>query len=231
MSLPLSLVIPLYNEEENARPVISELVPVLREAALPFELILVDNGSRDRTGPLLAELAGQFPEIRVVTVPVNQGYGWGVLQGLGAARGAVLGFMGGDGQTEPQDVVRVYRALERGDVALAKACRIRRQDGLQRRLITRIANLLFRLVFGLRTRDVNGTPKLLRRELYERLNPRSKDWFLDAELMIGCARAGLPYREVPATFRPRARGASNVRAATLLEFLKNMFRAWKEPHR
>lgn len=224
----LSLVIPLYNEEENVEAVARGLLGALRSAGLPFELLLVDNGSSDGTAGLIDRLAADNPEVRKVTVAVNQGYGWGVLQGLRAAQGDVLGYMAGDGQTDPEDVVRVYRLLVQQGLPLAKARRVRRHDGLVRLLITLLANLLFRVLFRLRTSDVNGTPKLMTRPLYESLALRSKDWFVDAELMIKCARRGVPFGEVPATFGARERGRSNVRLATLLEFLRNIGRTLEE---
>lgn len=220
--MKLSLAIPLYNEEANVEAVAEDLLRTLRAAGLDFELVLVDNGSRDRTGALLDALAAANPEVRKVTVAVNQGYGWGVLQGLAASSGEVVGFMGGDGQTDPGDVVRVYRKLVDEGLSFAKVRRVRRHDGPVRLLVTVLANLVFRLALGLRTSDVNGTPKLLRRELYESLDLRSKDWFVDAEVMVKCARRGVRFGEVPVTFGARARGSSHVRLATLLEFLRNI---------
>lgn len=220
----LSLAIPLYNEESNVVPVATNLVEALRGADIPFELILVDNGSKDGTAQAIDGLQAAIPEIRKATVALNQGFGWGVLSGLSAARGEILGYMGGDGQNDPNDVVRVYRRMVDDDLPLAKVRRIDRRDGPMRVFITRAANLLFRVLFGLRTRDVNGTPKLLRRKLYESLDLRSKDWFIDAEVMIKCARRRIPFAEVEVTFHRRERGSSNVRLATLVEFLVNILR-------
>lgn len=226
----LSLVVPLYNEEENVTPVATALLQALRGTGIPFELILVDNGSRDGTAPAIDALRESCPEVRKVTVEVNQGFGWGVLQGLAAAKGDLVGYMGGDGQIDPSDVVRVVRRLERGDVPLAKVRRVRRQDGFLRLLVTLAANLLFRLLFGLRTTDVNGTPKIMRRALYQELDLRSRDWFVDAEVMIKCRRRRVPLAEVDVTFLPRERGTSNVRLSTLAEFLGNILRTLAGTH-
>lgn len=223
--MKLSLVIPLYNEEANVEAVAGAILHTLRAAGLEFELVLVDNGSRDRTAALIDRLGSENPEIRKVTVAVNQGYGWGVLQGLRAANGQVLGFMGGDGQTDPADIPKVYRKLVDEDLPLAKVRRVRRHDGAIRILVTLLANLAFFLAFRLRTTDVNGTPKLMRRELYESLDLQCKDWFVDAEVMIKCARRGVRFAEVPVTFGARERGSSNVRLATIVEFLRNIGRS------
>ncbi|MHB2018504.1 MAG: glycosyltransferase family 2 protein [Candidatus Xenobia bacterium] len=221
----LSLVVPLYNEEANVVTVAQALLGALRTGPDAFELVLVDNGSRDGTGRLIDELMAKHPEVRKVRVEVNQGYGWGVLCGLQSAVGAHVGFMGGDGQIDPIDVVALWRRAVTQQVDLAKVCRMRREDGWKRRVVTFFCNLIFPLVFPVRTRDINGTPKILRREVYEGLHLRSKDWFLDAEVMIKCGRLGCRIDEMPVTFLARAGGQSNVRLTTLWEFLLNIARA------
>lgn len=218
----LSVVIPLRNEVENVAPVAAGLAVALRCEGVAFELILVDNGSSDGTGEAIDRLA--LPEARKA-VEAERGFGRAVLRGLTEARGEVVGFMPGDGQVAPEDLVGLYRAMVARGAALAKVRRSRRQDGLARWLVSLACNLSFRLLFGLATWDVNGSPKLMRRDLYESLALRSQDWFLDAEIMIGCARRRVTYVEVPVTFRPRASGASNVRWSTAFEFLGNMGRA------
>lgn len=110
----LSLVIPLYNEAANAQKVAKELIEELSKEYISYELVLVNNGSKDNTGHILSKLAKSNPEIKIVTVPVNQGYGWGVINGLRWASGDYLGFMGGDGQIEPGDVSKVFKGMVEG---------------------------------------------------------------------------------------------------------------------
>jgi len=221
----LSLVLPMYNESANAVPVSLDLLTVFREACVDLELVLVNNGSRDDTGEQLAGLAVANREVKVVTVEVNQGFGWGVICGLWAARGVAVGHMGGDGQVAATDVLRAFRRYQQGDADLVKVTRVVRGDGWNRILITKIYNILFRLLFGLPSNDVNGTPKIFRRDLLPALSLESKDWFLDAEIYQKIGMKGR-VAEVPIEFRPRSAGRSHVRASTLGEFLRNMFRFW-----
>lgn len=227
----LSLVIPLYNEEANLPAVPAALIDALTHAAVDFELILVDNGSRDGTGAVLDRMAAADPRIRVVTVPVNEGFGWGVICGLGACRGSAVGYMGGDGQNAPEDVVQVYRLLRERHLHLAKVRRVARHDGWKRRLVTTFCNALFPLLFPVRTTDINGTPKIMRADVCRALRPRSRDWFIDAEIMIKLGARGGSYGEIDVAFLPRAGGTSNVRWRTLLEFLLNIARFALEPWR
>src|SRR5258705_3631911 len=102
----LSLVIPLYDEEAGARAVAVGLYRALDAAAIDYELVLVDNGSRDRTGAIVDELSIENPRVRKVRVEVNRGFGYGILQGLAATRGAWVGYLGRGRQIAPHDRVR-----------------------------------------------------------------------------------------------------------------------------
>lgn len=218
-----SLVLPMYNESENIFPVSKALLDEFVGAGVDFELILVDNGSRDDTGDQIRALQAQRKEVQLVSVDKNQGYGWGVISGLWSARGKVIGYTSGDGQVSAEDVLRTYKRYLEGDWALTKVTRVVRQDGWNRVLITTIYNSLFRVMFGLPSKDVNGSPKIFAGELLPRLNLEQKDWFLDAEVYLKLAALG-KVSEVPVDFHPRQQGRSNVRVSTLVEFLLNMIR-------
>lgn len=220
----MSLVLPLYNEAAGLVAIVAGLTEALERERIPYQLVLVDNGSSDGSAGMLAELAGANPSLHVTTVPVNEGYGWGIICGLKEATGDIVGFMCADGQIEPADVVKVYRRQCEGGVDLAKVVRVTREDGPQRRFMSWVYNTCFRLLFQLNERDINGTPKLLPRERLAQLQLTSKDWFIDAELMISAVRCGFRIGEVPVNFLARGHGASNVRLTTSLQFVWNMLR-------
>ena len=152
----------------------------------------------------------------------NAGYGGGILAGLRALPPdlEVLGWMWGDNQIDPAAVLLpLYRACRDGDAALAKARRVTRQDGWQRRAVTTVYAATMRWGVGVRTPDVNGCPKLFRREALAALDLRSEDWFLDAEAILKAEARGLRIADHPAVMRPRAAGRSKVRLATVREFV------------
>lgn len=224
-----SAVITLYNEESNVEPLTRNLMSAFREQfpEQSFELVLVLNGPHDRTPEIAKGLASEFKEITLVSLGVNQGYGGGLLAGLSVARGPVVGIFDGDEQIASQDVARIFAAalLEPDDIV--KARRTAREDGLQRLVVTKIFNSLFRVMFGKLSADINGKPKVIKRSALDRLKLEATDWFIDAEIMIQAARLNLSVLEIPVTFKRRKSGSSNVRLDTLLEFLKNM---WKYRH-
>ena len=220
----VNIVLPFYNEEANAERVVTELLAAMRGDDREIGLICVQNGSRDRTGEILTRLARSNPSINVVSVETNQGYGFGIRQGLQAARGEVVGYLDGDGQVKPADVLRVLDRMK--TQRAAKAIRVVRGDGLWRRLVSACYNALFKFLFCVRARDVNAKPKFLRKEDLAKLTLVSNDWFIDAEVMIKSSALGIEWVEEAVEFRKRASGTSNVRIGLIVEFLKNLLR-WR----
>jgi nucleoside-diphosphate-sugar epimerase len=221
----LSIVVPCYNEEGSLPLSIPPLVDLLAAQGVLFELVLVNNGSADGTGDVIDRFVREGMPVVRVDVALNQGYGFGILRGLEAARGRLLGYMCADGQVSPADVARVMRAaLLSGGEALVKARRVSRGDGLIRWIQSRCFNLLCLILFRTLTTDVNGTPKMMGRDAYERMNLRSRDWFIDAETVFRAKALGLSFVEVPVDFKPREAGRSRVNVGTILEFARNMLR-------
>jgi glycosyltransferase involved in cell wall biosynthesis len=217
-----SIAIPLYNEEECVEKSVVEIVHGLdRDFGGAYELILVINGSRDRTSEICERLAAMYPAIRTVTAPVNLGYGGGIIEGLSAARGRYVGFMCGDGQISPEDLARAMREIGGGEWDLVKARRITRGDGVVRKLNSLCYNTLFRLILGTSTRDINAMPKLWRREAAPLLDLVSTDWFIDAEIMVKARYRGLRVKEIPVHYLERVGGRSVVRISTVFQFLRN----------
>lgn len=220
----LSLIMPCYNEEESLPVTIPRLVAAFREAGHDLELVAVDNGSRDGTWACLQRLTDAWPEVVPHRVPVNRGYGFGLLSGIPVATADWVGFIPADGQVDPQDVVELYEAAAAtpGDV-VAKVRRRFRMDGLSRKLVSITYNVLVRLLWPrLDTLDVNGTPKILRREALAAMRLESEGWFFDPELLIKAHALGLRVLEFNAFARMRGRGTSHVRGSTCLEFLANL---------
>ena len=222
LALRYSVVVPAHNESENLTVLLPRLMNALQTLNGTYEVIIVDNASTDSTGRVINERMATMSQLRLVKEP-TLGYGRAVLAGLHAARGEYLGIIRADNQEKSEDLVRMFAALERDGVALYKAVRKNRiNDGLKRIIISRVYNLLFKLLFGLRSRDLNATPKVFTREFMETSRLRSKDWFIDAEMVIKAERTGLPVGEMEIEYLPRLHGKSTVRLRHIFEFLRNM---------
>jgi glycosyltransferase involved in cell wall biosynthesis len=231
----LSFVMPCYNEEEIIGYTIPRLMNAFEKAGYCLELVAVDNGSWDRTGEIIEDLAAQYPSIIHHRVEKNEGYGNGLLSGFPLCAAPWIGTIPADGQVDAEDVVRLYEAVvaTNGKV-LGKVRRRFRMDGLRRKAVSICYNLFVRLLWPrLESIDVNGTPKLLPREAIMGMNLKSKGWLLDPEIMIKAHYMGLRVLEFNAFARMRSGGVSHVRMETLWEFFWNLLlfrfsKSWKK---
>lgn len=230
----LSLVMPMYNEEEIIEHVLKETADGLTKAGINYELITVNNGSEDKTGEILNTLAKNNPKIKPLHIPINEGCGSGIITGLKHANGDIVGFIDGDAQVPIEDIIKVYKTFEDPTVMFAKGIRYRRGDGLKRNLASFMYNGLFKILFpsAMFIRDVNGKPKFFRREFYNTLNIESKRWAFDAEIIIKALKRKQKPKEVLVRFEKRRRGKSKVSSETVKdlarELLRWRIRAWKK---
>lgn len=223
----LSAIVLCYRAEEAVLPVVEELHALLEASGVSFELVLVANyhaDGRDSTPEVVRAFAGTHPHTRVVARVKEGAMGWDLRSGLDAARGDVLVVIDGDGQYAATDVLRMYRAIRVGGADVMKGRRMRRSDGVYRRLLSAAYNLVFFVLFPRRAVwDVNGKPKGLTRAAHERLELRADDWFLDAELVLEARRLGLRIEDLPVEYGVGAR-PSFVRPGAIWEFARNMLR-------
>jgi glycosyltransferase involved in cell wall biosynthesis len=225
----LSLVILCYRSEDSAREFTARTLTMMREHGIEsFELILVgnfDEGSSDRTPEVVRELAASDPRIRCRAEPKQGMMGWDLRSGLRDARGAYIAFIDGDGQMPIGDVGRLFKLIENSEFDLVKTHRVTRADGWKRRVLSTGYNIVFRLLFpGLKARDMNAKPKLMRRDAYEKMQLTSDGWFIDAEIMIETLRHKMFIAEIPTEFRRLHRRASFVSLGAVFEFLTNLIR-------
>lgn len=222
----LSLVVPAYNEAGGVGSTIDRLFAAFAASPYCLEVVAVDNGSTDGTGEVLRAMQARHPRLTVHTVPVNEGYGNGILQGIPLASAPWVGMIPADGQVDAEDVVRLFEAALASDApVVAKVRRRFRLDGIRRKVVSVAYNLMVLALWpGLGTLDMNGSPKLLRREALRAMQLNSRQWFLDPELMIKAHYMGLKVLEVNVFARMRGTGMSHVRVATCWEFLTELLR-------
>jgi len=143
--------------------------------------------------------------------------------GLQAATGNKLAVIDGDGQMPCTDVMRVYNLMVEKGYDLVKTVRVKRSDGFYRMFISAVYNLLFKIMFpGINARDMNSKPKILTRELYQRMNLESDGWFVDAEIMIRARHLKIGIGEIETTFHSIDTRPSFVKPLAILEFLANL---------
>ncbi len=222
----LSLVMPCYNEAEALPLTARDQLDTFARAGVRFQLVLVDNGSSDRTGAIIDGLVADGQPVKKVAHADNQGYGGGILSGLRACDADVIGYLCADGQVSAEDTLMAYRLiLGREDRVLAKVRRRFRQDSVKRKLISITYNGLMQGLYGgLGAIDINGSPKLFSRAVFERMRLASEDWFLDPEIIVKAHYLGLRIIEIDVEGYARQGGASNVGMGTCVEFVGNIGR-------
>jgi glycosyltransferase involved in cell wall biosynthesis len=218
----LSIIIPAYNEGRHVDAVIRRLHEAIGIAEPSFEIVLVNNGSTDETPSVVKALADEFSNVRVIDVYPNEGYGNGILKGLAASTGNVLGWVHADEQSKPENLVIIYRRMLQEGNELGKAVRVERYESRWRIIQSKAYNLLFRAMFGLSYRDINGTPKLMTRSFYDRATLSSRQWFIDPEVMLKASEMNASVGEIEIIWDARKEGKSKVHLTTMFHFLHQM---------
>jgi glycosyltransferase involved in cell wall biosynthesis len=204
--MELSIVIPVYNEEENVEPLIQEINTAVQPLGMRYEIIAVDDGSKDNTFPALAQLYQNESHLRVLKLKRNFGQTAALAAGLAYANGEVVVIMDGDGQNDPGDIPALLAELDRGN-DLVSGWRYARQDALlSRRLPSMIANRLISWATRVKLHDYGCTLKAMRKDVAKNLRLYGEmHRFIPA---IAYER-GARIAELKVRHRPRLRGKSN----------------------
>lgn len=227
----LSIVLPCYNEALNLGPLLERYRSVWQD--IPAELILVDNGSTDETPDVLegAIGSGAYPFLRVLTVPRNQGYGFGLMTGLRDARGEFLAFSHADMQCAPEDLFAAWRVLmwqPRPAEVVVKGRRYGR--AWQDSLITIRMSVLASSILLRRLADINAQPKLFHRSLLQELAQPPNGLQFDLYVLYRAVRSSRRINTVPVAFSKRLHGQSSwafsfaARRRAIWETIAYMFR-------
>jgi glycosyltransferase involved in cell wall biosynthesis len=159
----LSLVVPLYNEEDNVLPLVSQVRDALAASPWPWQLILVDDGSRDRTAARIRQAVAECPE-RLAAIILSRNFGQtaAMQAGIDLAQGSIIATLDGDLQNDPADILRMVRRLLDDELDLLVGWRRERRDTLARRFVSRCANRLIGAVTGVRLHDYGCSLKIFR---------------------------------------------------------------------
>ncbi len=205
----LSYFFPAHNEEANLEPLVAEALATLPTLAEKFEIIAVDDGSKDATPEIADRLAAEHPDIvRVVHHSPNRGYGGALRSGFETSRYELLAFTDGDRQFRIADIGRLTARMAEADHPdVVVGYRIKRADPLVRILYARTYKLANRVFFGLKVTDVDCACKLFRREALEGIRVESGGAFFSAELLTKVLQAGRSIAEVGVPHYPRVAGS------------------------
>jgi glycosyltransferase involved in cell wall biosynthesis len=203
----LSVFFPAYNDSGTIASMVVQAVMTARTLTPDYEVIVVNDGSPDQTGEILAELASLYPAVRVVTHVKNRGYGGALQSGFASATKDAIFYTDGDAQYDPREMRALWAALG-DDVDWVNGYKISRSDPLHRILIGRVYHHTVRLLFGFKVRDVDCDFRLVRRSVFERVKLEKTSGVICLEMMTKFHDYGFKCAEVPVRHYHRAYGKS-----------------------
>jgi dolichol-phosphate mannosyltransferase len=220
----LSLVIPAYNEAAGIRQAVTEADETLAGLVRAYEILVVDDGSRDGTAPAVLDLARQLPWVRLLRHPVNRGYGAALRTGFEAARYELVAFTDADCQFYLADLASLLPLTARYPIVVGY--RVGRQDPWRRRFVSWSYNRVVRLLLGTRVRDCDCALKVFHQGALAQLLPETSGFFVNTEMMTRARQLGYEVAEVGVRHRARLRGQSTVRLSDIPRTLKELVPFW-----
>jgi glycosyltransferase involved in cell wall biosynthesis len=218
----ISLVIPVYNEEDNIQKAVRDGLQMLPQLTRDFEIVIVESGSTDSTGAVTDRLANEDKRIRVIHQGAKLGLGSALKAGFSAARYESIFYIDGDNPFRMSEFVRGFPLLQEADIVCGY--RTNRQDTFIRALYSRVFNLLMRTLFGVKVRDTQIGFKLLRKSIFERVKLTTDSMFIDAELLFKAQKAGYRITELGVEYLGKPSGKSSVTFREVVKIGVDLFR-------
>ncbi len=221
----ISDVVPAYNEEENLRSTVAQVIEKLDELDMTFEIVVVNDGSTDKTREIAEQLEQADKRIRLINHPCNLGPGSGVFTGIESAEGEFVIFIPADLALEPDDLEKYIETSKSCDVVVG--IRSDRSDYSIFRIFVSYVNIyLIKILFRMKERQFNYI-HMYRTSMLRRMNIDSRGVFITAEIMIKARDLGYSLEEVDIRYIPRSAGKATCgNPSTILDTVKDLFSFW-----
>lgn len=218
----VSVFFPCYNEEANVERTTLAAVEACERLFDQYEVIIVNDGSRDRTGEIADRLAATLPHVRAVHNRPNRGYGGALRRGFEEARMPYVFYTDGDGQFDFEEIERLLPLMSKYDIV--SAYRMNRQDPLHRRINAACWGMLVNLLFGLRLRDVDCAFKIYPRRLFQEIEVQSNGAMIDTEVLARARRQGYSIGQIGVHHYPRTAGTqTGANLRVILRAFRELF--------
>ncbi len=226
--ITLSVFFPAYYDEKNIGKVVNKAIEVLEELKLKdYEIIIIEDGSPDKTGEVADELAKKYPKVRVIHHEKNMGYGYTLRDGFLNAKMDYVFYTDGDNQFDLTELKKFVALIPFSDMVVG--FRKTKQYSFYRRLTSLFYNYLLKILFEVRYWDIDCAFKLFKREIFEKIKIESVDAFIDAEIMIKAHLLGYTSTEVGVRHLPRLDGISTgARPSVIIRTIVEALKYWKE---
>ncbi len=223
----ISVFFPCYNEKESIRPLTEKAVLVAGRVCDDYEVILIDDGSSDGTAELADQLAEQYPAVRVIHHPNNQGYGAALQSGFRAATKDYVFYTDGDGQFDVAELPNLLPLIQKYDIV--SGYRIDRQDNLIRKINAYCWTRLVSILFNLKLKDIDCAFKLYKREIFDHIEMHSTGALIDTEILARAQRKGYTMTQIGVHHYPRTAGQSTgANIGVILRAFRELFKLRKQ---
>lgn len=225
----VSIILPCYNEEKNIAASVNDVGAWIAREELAAEIIVVNDGSTDASASVLEGLRPQWPQLRVVTMERNSGYGLAVRAGCDAAANDLICFMDSDGQFRADDLRLLLGQMDR--FAFATGRRRKRADPLVRNIFGKVLGLLIFVSFGVWLRDVNCGMKMFHRDIWLRIRPtRGVEKLFNAEMFLRLKEQGIAWTQVDVPHYPRLAGQpTGAKLSVILRMFSELWALKRSP--
>ena len=219
----VSFFCPAYHDEKNLPVLIPRVHQFLSKVTNKFEILIVHDGSPDRTGEVADRLAERFPSVRVIHHPENLGYGATLRDGFLAARYDYVMYTDGDNQYDVNEFLPYLQLLKTADVLSGYVTE--KAVSPRRKVQSAVYNWLVRTLFRVRCRDIDCAMKIYKREVIQSISITSTSCFIDAEMIIKARKNGFKIVQFPVTHFPRTEGlASGSKMSVIMATVKDLLR-------
>lgn len=211
----LSVFFPAYHDEKNIDKVVHKAVEVLEDLKLPdYEITIIEDGSPDKTGEVADALAAQYPKVKVIHHEKNKGYGATLWEGFTTAKFEYVFYTDGDNQFDLDELRKFVALIPFSDMVIGY--RKKKQYSTYRKLTSFVYNFVLRFAFDTDYIDIDCAFKVIRTELFRKINVKTKDAFIDAEIMIRARLEGYTFTEVGVRHLPRVDGVSTAARPSII---------------
>jgi glycosyltransferase involved in cell wall biosynthesis len=226
-SVSLSVFFPALNEEKNIKSTILEAEKVLQELNLKsYEIIVVNDGSVDKTGDIVEELVRETPSLRLINHPTNLGYGHALKTGFSNANYPWVTFTDSDRQFDFSEITRFLEKADEADLILGY--RVKRADSLLRRIYTFGWKTLALILLGLTVRDYSCGFKMIKKKVYEAVLPlEAGEKVTQIEFLVKAKRLGFKFADVGVNHYPRKFGTpTGAKIKVVVRSVVDIFKLW-----
>jgi glycosyltransferase involved in cell wall biosynthesis len=225
----LSVVLPAYDEEDNVGAIVEQALTVLPKLASEWEVIVVDDGSTDRTAAIVSALVvDHHPRVRLLKHPVNEGYGAALRSGFSQARHEFVFYTDADRQFDIAELEFTLPMMREHDVIVG--FRVYRYDSPLRLVVSWAYNRLVRIMFRVKVRDVDCAFKVFRREVLDKVTIECTNFFVDTELVAKVRKWNFRVAEKGVRHYPRAAGETKVEPSDVIRTLRVLATMWRRIH-